>query len=526
MAQSALVLGGLLNESTTQLLTRGLGESSSSVLSTITLERSLGYRVLDQFTGTRSTAYGIIGQLTPARSLAYGIIGRLSDTRSLAYGVLQRVGEFTPFTGLARHDPDGDSSHPLDFDLVASNADLRGWCWHRGYWRSLDYLDRIIYAYNLDGSRASGEDITMPATGGTLNGLTSDGENLYVVRDGGTGPRTLHIIDSSGTVGDAITLAAPTINGVNYTNGNTGGIAYDADNQELRITLTRPTGSSAGAHIARYSLSGALLSGGGITLDSAIPILDALVWYAGYLIGGWRGGDRFYVIDLSDGSLRDINPSGVTDRVGGIGQRNNRLYVADFGDDAVDVWDIQNTTILPSRSLGYRVLDQLSPVRSLAYSIIGRFSIARSLKYDIRNTMGLLSHPLAYRILQRVGARSTPLETATGSRSPFLPLPDTTMDDISSAEYNDVSLDVSNEESFPTGMFFTPDGTGMFTIGVEDGEVDQYELDTPWDITTAEYNSPSFTVGNGGNVPAGNVLHSRRNPHVHRRSHQRQGVPV
>ena len=88
MAQSALVLGGLLNESTTQLLTRGLGESSSSALSTITLDRSLGYR--------------ITGRLTNTWSIAYRILDQITGTRSLEYGVLQRVETFGTLTGAGK----------------------------------------------------------------------------------------------------------------------------------------------------------------------------------------------------------------------------------------------------------------------------------------------------------------------------------------------------------------------------------------------------------------------------------------
>ncbi len=46
-------------------------------------------------------------------------------------------------------------------------------------------------------------------------------------------------------------------------------------------------------------------------------------------------------------------------------------------------------------------------------------------------------------------------------------------------------FDVSTEEATPQGIFFKPDGTKMYIVGDTGDEVNEYDLGTPWDVTTA-----------------------------------------
>jgi DNA-binding beta-propeller fold protein YncE len=63
--------------------------------------------------------------------------------------------------------------------------------------------------------------------------------------------------------------------------------------------------------------------------------------------------------------------------------------------------------------------------------------------------------------------------------------------DVSNAVYNgsppfDV-FSVSAQEANPSGIFFKPDGTKMYVIGYTGDDVNEYDLSTAWDITTASY---------------------------------------
>lgn len=65
--------------------------------------------------------------------------------------------------------------------------------------------------------------------------------------------------------------------------------------------------------------------------------------------------------------------------------------------------------------------------------------------------------------------------------------------DVSSASYDSVSFSVSSQESQPTGIFFKDDGTKVFVIGLSGDDINEYSLSTAWNISTASYTT-SFSV--------------------------------
>lgn len=81
--------------------------------------------------------------------------------------------------------------------------------------------------------------------------------------------------------------------------------------------------------------------------------------------------------------------------------------------------------------------------------------------------------------------------------------------DVSTASYDSVSFDLSNEMTQPTGMKFSSDGTKMFVIdnqagGVGTGDVVfQYNLSTAYDISSASYSNNSLNVNSYETVLAG-----------------------
>ncbi len=65
--------------------------------------------------------------------------------------------------------------------------------------------------------------------------------------------------------------------------------------------------------------------------------------------------------------------------------------------------------------------------------------------------------------------------------------------DISTAAYATKYFSVSNQEEFPEGLSFKTDGTKTFVVG-SSGRIIEYNLSTPWDITTCSYSSAYFSV--------------------------------
>ena len=64
--------------------------------------------------------------------------------------------------------------------------------------------------------------------------------------------------------------------------------------------------------------------------------------------------------------------------------------------------------------------------------------------------------------------------------------------DISTAIYLQV-FSVATQETFPTGLFFKPDGLTMYVVGNASDSVHEYTLSTAWDISTATF-LQSFSV--------------------------------
>ena len=66
--------------------------------------------------------------------------------------------------------------------------------------------------------------------------------------------------------------------------------------------------------------------------------------------------------------------------------------------------------------------------------------------------------------------------------------------DLSTASYDSVSFSVATEETTPQALAFKSDGTKMYVVGVVQGKVFQYSLSTAWDLSTASYDSVSFSL--------------------------------
>jgi hypothetical protein len=66
--------------------------------------------------------------------------------------------------------------------------------------------------------------------------------------------------------------------------------------------------------------------------------------------------------------------------------------------------------------------------------------------------------------------------------------------DVSTATYDNVSFSVAGESSFPMGIFFKPDGTKMYVADNDTGTIHQYSLSSAWNLSTAAYNGVNLSV--------------------------------
>ena len=70
--------------------------------------------------------------------------------------------------------------------------------------------------------------------------------------------------------------------------------------------------------------------------------------------------------------------------------------------------------------------------------------------------------------------------------------------DVSTASYDSVSFSVTAQDGAPMCITFKPDGTKFYIAGNNTSSVYQYTLSTAWDMSTASYDSISFSVSTQG----------------------------
>lgn len=73
--------------------------------------------------------------------------------------------------------------------------------------------------------------------------------------------------------------------------------------------------------------------------------------------------------------------------------------------------------------------------------------------------------------------------------------------DVSTMSYSNNSKNFSSQDSAPTGIDISSDGTKMYIVGITNNTVYQYTLSTAYDISTASYASKSFSVSSQSSNP-------------------------
>jgi len=73
--------------------------------------------------------------------------------------------------------------------------------------------------------------------------------------------------------------------------------------------------------------------------------------------------------------------------------------------------------------------------------------------------------------------------------------------DLANASYDSVSFSVASQENSPAGLAFNNSGTKMYIVGLTSDTVFQYSLSTAFDVSTASYDSVSFSVSSQDTVP-------------------------
>ena len=75
--------------------------------------------------------------------------------------------------------------------------------------------------------------------------------------------------------------------------------------------------------------------------------------------------------------------------------------------------------------------------------------------------------------------------------------------EVTSSSYASKSFSVGTEQNQPRGMFIRSDGLKMYVVGTSDSKITEYNLSVAWDISTASYTTKYFSVSNQESFPEG-----------------------
>ena len=75
--------------------------------------------------------------------------------------------------------------------------------------------------------------------------------------------------------------------------------------------------------------------------------------------------------------------------------------------------------------------------------------------------------------------------------------------DLSTAAFANVIFPVYTQDQTPTGMAFSNDGLKMFVVGWYDEDINEYTLDTPFDVSTADFDDVVLSVSDEDTEPTG-----------------------
>ena len=174
---------------------------------------------------------------------------------------------------------------------------------------------------------------------------------------------------------------------------------------------------------------------------------------AGGLVEGWNVSTAVFVQSFSV-AAQDLNPYGLFFKPDGLkmyvlGNQSDRVHEYDLS----TAWDVSTAVLLQSFSIAAQDLNPFE----LFFKPDGLKMYVLGNQFDRVNEYDL----------------STAWDVSTAS---FLQ-----------------SFSVTAQESQPYSLFFKPDGLKMYVVGENGDDVNEYDLSTAWDVSTASF-LQSFSV--------------------------------
>ena len=307
-----------------------------------------------------------------------------------------------------------------------------------------------------------------------LNSASGTSEGVYQYSTGST--LTTNTLDLS--TGNAFQIT-PTSN-----------IQVGLSNPAASGTVSQATLLLDGA-VNGYDLSGAAYD----SVSFSVSSQDSSTWgftfnndgTKAYTVG--TASDTVYQYSLSTGfDLSTISYDSVSFSVAGQETAPRKVRFNSDGTKMYVAGNAANTIFQYSLSTGFDI--GTASYDSVSFSVSSQAPITMSMAF---NPSGTKMYVLDYNV-----AKVHQYSLSTGF-------------DLSTASYDTVEFSVDPQDSTPLGLEFKPDGTKFYIVGTGSDTVHQYSLSTAFDLSTASYDSVSFSVFSQANTPADVVFNSSGN---------------
>ena len=381
-----------------------------------------------------SVSFSIATQETVPNNIAFNndgtsmyIIGTATD--AIYQYTLSTAWDLSTASYASKSFSTGDDNTPRDFTFNNDGTKI----YYVGSTSDTVYQYSLGTAYDISTASTDTKSLSVASQAGTPTGveLKSDGTKLYI-SDGGTDAIYQY---SLSTAFDVSTGSYDSVSFSFSSQGtNTQSIFFSPDGTSLFVCDTTASNDT----VYKYSLS------------TAWDVSTLSYANESFSLAGQD--DPFGVAFKSDGS---------------------KMYMVGVTSDAV----YQYSTVAPAWT---------NPdIATASYDSVS-FSVA---------TQDTFLHDLAFK------NDGTKMYIMGGGNDSIFQYSLSTAWDASTASYDSVSFSVNSEEGVPTSLFFKPDGSKFYIAGSGQDTVFQYSMSTSWDVSTASYESKSFSVTTQENNP-------------------------
>jgi len=263
--------------------------------------------------------------------------------------------------------------------------------------------------------------------------------------------------------------------------------------------------------ITPFTDTSAIASGDWGMYDTALNATKGLELSLGF-VGAWDVSTSVYLQNVNL-SAQDTDPAGIFFKPDGL-----KMYVIGatnvsvFEYDLSTAWDVSTAVYLHSFNVSVETalpFDVFFKPDGLKMFVIG-YTNDRVHEYDLSTAWNISTATFVqnYRFLVENNPK-TIFFKPDGTK--MYALGDSGDDvnefdlgglwNVSTAVYLQ-TFSVNPQETFPNGLFFKPDGLKMYVIGSGNDNVNEYDLSTAWDVSTAVY-LQAFSVNSQNSTPQG-----------------------